>query len=254
MPLRILLAFLLLCGVPGARAIQLLAPPAVESSPSGDTVLRWRLDAPAGGKVRYGTAQDRLDQTASDGVGAEHSVALRGLLPGTRYFFSVGTARTVLTTGSFVAGRSGVDTTPAAPPSPASAEKSSVLAKIGRAITAPFSPTQPPAPASAPPTRVTWANPASLQDHFERHGADFGSKSPDDYAAGAWRFRERAVAEKLPMKLDSDGTVRVFDPKTRAFAAYHSDGTAKTWFRPESPTYWQRQPGRAIQTPPWISQ
>ena len=58
----------------------------------------------------------------------------------------------------------------------------------------------------APATRKTWGNVASLPDHFARHGADFSAKSQDDYAAQAWRFRERASTEHLPMKFDTDGT------------------------------------------------
>ncbi|MBK8093886.1 MAG: hypothetical protein IPK32_18390 [Verrucomicrobiaceae bacterium] len=49
------------------------------------------------------------------------------------------------------------------------------------------------------------------------------------------------------MKIDdTDGTLRVFDPKTRAFAAYTRSGKTKTYFRPNNPSYWQRQPGRAV--------
>jgi pyocin large subunit-like protein len=49
------------------------------------------------------------------------------------------------------------------------------------------------------------------------------------------------------MKLDdTDGTLRVFDPKTRAFAAYNEGGRTKTFFKPESASYWQRQPGRPV--------
>lgn len=245
---RLLLFLLLLCIAPASWAINLLAPPEVVAAAAGETVVRWRIDNPAGGKVRYGLAADKLDQTASDGVGTEHAVTLRGLQPGTRYFFSVGTARNSLTTGSFIAGKAG-----AAPP-----EKPSVLSRIGSALSKPSeakpTPAAKPIIRDAPSTRLIWGNISSLQDHFDRHGGDFGAKSPDDYAAQAWRFRERAAAERLPMKLDTDGTVRVFDPKTRAFAAYNRDGTAKTYFRPDSASYWQRQPGNPIQTPPWISQ
>lgn len=242
-----LFVFLLLCGVPGARAIHLLAPPAVEATPAGETVVRWKIDNAAGGKVRYGLAEDRRDQTASDGVGTEHAVTLRGLQPGARYFFSVGTARTPLTTGSFIAGEGSV----APPPG-----KPSVLQKIERAILKPIEtkPAAKPVVRDAPATRLTWGNTGSLPDHFARHGGDFSAKSPDDYAAQAWRFRERAAAERLPMKLDTDGTVRAFDPKTRAFASFNRDGTTKTYFRPDNPGYWQRQPGRPVQTPPWVSQ
>ncbi len=206
--------------------------------------MRWKLDSAAGGRVRYGLAPDKLDQTASDAVGTEHAVTLRGLLPGTRYFFSVGTSRNPLTTGSFIAGKAGV--APAeAPPSPQTIAKPPESKSL---------PVPKPIVRDAPATRLTWGNTLSLRDHFDRHGGDFRAKSPDDYAAQAWRFRERAVADRLPMKLDSDGTVRVFDPKTRAFAAFNRDGTTKTYFRPDNPSYWQRQPGKPIQTPPWVSQ
>lgn len=241
---RLLLILLLLCTATDAWAINLLSPPEVVPAAAGETVVRWKIDSPAGGKVRYGLAADKLDQSAADGVGTEHAVTLRGLQPGTRYFFSIGTARNSLTTGSFIAGKAGV-----APP-----EKPSVLSRIGNAIFKPSeaSPTPAPKPIvrDAPSTRLIWGNISSLQDHFDRHGGDFGAKSPDDYAAQAWRFRERAASERLQMKLDTDGTVRVFDPKTRAFAAYNRDGTAKTYFRPDNPSYWQRQPGKPIQTPP----
>jgi pyocin large subunit-like protein len=77
---------------------------------------------------------------------------------------------------------------------------------------------------------------------------DFNSKNPDHYAAQAWEFLQRAKKNLLLMKWsDSDQTLRVFDPKTRAFAAYNRNGTTKTYFRPQSSTYWDRQPGHLIQ-------
>jgi Purple acid Phosphatase, N-terminal domain len=255
---RLLFSFLLLALSRESWAINLVAPPEVAPAAAGEAVVRWRIDNPAGGKVRYGLSADKLDQTASDGVGTDHSVTLHGLQPGTRYFFSVGTARNPLTTGSFIAGQ------PGTPPAGKPVEKPSLLQKITRRITAPpevkptpvAKPTPAPKPIirDAPATSRIWGNISSLQDHFNRHGGDFAAKSPDDYAAQAWRFRERAVAERLPMKLDTDGTVRVFDPKSRAFASFNRNGTAKTYFRPDSSSYWQRQPGTPIQTPPWVSQ
>ena len=92
-----------------------------------------------------------------------------------------------------------------------------------------------------------WGNISSLQDHFDRHGKDFHATSPDDYARQAWEFLQRATSEGLPAKIDeSDGTLRVWDPRTHAFAAYNRDGTAKTYFKPGSPDYFQRQPGKPI--------
>ena len=49
------------------------------------------------------------------------------------------------------------------------------------------------------------------------------------------------------MKLDTDGTVRVF-------ASFNRNGTTKTYFRADNPSCWQRQPGKPVQTPPWVSQ
>ena len=259
---RLLLLFLLLCAACESRAVNLAGPPQVSSAGDGATTLRWRLDSAAGGRLRYGLAPEHLDQSAADETGTDHTLTLRGLQPGTQYFYSIGTAKYPLTTGSFIAGK-----TSAVPET-----RPTMFQKIARIIAKPTDARPTPAPAKttsaaplppvtpkaivrdAPSTQRTWGHLPSLPDHFARHGGDFAAKSQDDYAAQAWRFRERAVAEKLPMKLDTDGTVRVFDPKSRAFAAFNRDGTAKTYFRPDNPSYWQRQPGRAIQTPPWISQ
>lgn len=247
--LRLLLVFLILCGACESRAVSVLALPEIAAVAEGVATVRWKLDGPAGGRLRYGLAEDKLDQTVSDGVGTEHAVTLRGLQPGARYFYSIGTARTLLMTGTFVV-KKGAGASQAGKPS--------TLPPTGTNTTKPAeakpAPTPKPIVRDAPATRFTWGNIGSLPDHFARHGGDFSAKSPDDYAAQAWRFRERAVAEQLPMKLDVDGTVRVFDPKTRAFASFNRDGTAKTYFCPDNPSYWQRQPGKPVQTPPWVSQ
>ena len=267
---RLLFLFLLLCGACDSRAVNLIEPPEVATAVGGAT-LRWKLDSPAGGRVHFGLSAGSLDQTASDAVGTEHAVTLRGLQSGKRYFYSVGTAKHELTTGSFIAdngaaeakaGSSTTKTVPSAPGAELPPPRRTILQKITGFISEPSTPARATAPPvtpnavvrDAPATRRTWGNIGSLPDHFARHGGDFAAKSADDYAAQAWRFRERAVSERLPMKLDTDGTVRVFDPKTRAFASFNRDGTTKTYFRPDNPAYWQRQPGRPIQTPPWVSQ
>ena len=94
-------------------------------------------------------------------------------------------------------------------------------------------------------TRDTWGNPGSLPDHFARHGADFHAKDADEYARLAWEFGQRGKQGGLLVKVDEDGTQRVFDPKSGAFAAYNRDGTTKTFFKPNSRDYFARQPGRA---------
>ena len=116
-----------------------------------------------------------------------------------------------------------------------------------------------PSPATAPvvaesrapstgigPTRQTWGRIETLADHFERHGRDFNARKPDDYAAQAAAFLQRARTTGLPAKRDADGSLRVFDPATGAFAAYNRDGTTRTYFKPGSPGYFERQPGTPV--------
>jgi hypothetical protein len=91
-------------------------------------------------------------------------------------------------------------------------------------------------------TRESWGNPRTLEDHFVRHGGDFGATSADDYAAQASRFLQRGAA-KLPTKVGSDGTIRIYDSSTNSFGSYRPDGLTKTFFKPQSANYWQTQPG-----------
>jgi len=98
---------------------------------------------------------------------------------------------------------------------------------------------------------ATWGNGASLADHFSRHGRDFGAKNPDDYARMAADFLQRARKEALPAKVDDAGVLRVFDPASGAFGAYNRDGTTKTFFKPNNPGYFDRQPGRSVNLNTW---
>lgn len=235
----------LLSLVAGSRAVTVIEGPTVRQGDDG-LVVSWKTDAPSGGKLRYGLVEEKLDQGIEDGVAAEHHLHLPALQAGAHYFFNVGTARKVLEKGSFdTSGSTTFLGNFKSPTKPAAANVQTSPARAAAPLPKP--------PAEAPPTRVTWGNLGSLPDHFARHGGDFSARSVDDYAAQAWRFRERATAQPLPMKQDTDGTVRAFDPKTFAFAAYNRDGTTKTYFRPNSASYWQRQPGRTITTAPWLS-
>lgn len=101
----------------------------------------------------------------------------------------------------------------------------------------------------------SWADPTTLADHVDRHGADFGVTSETAYADTAVAFFRRAVKEQLPMKLDrADGTIRVYDPATNTFGAYRADGRTRTFFKPDPArhrrednwAYWSEQPGDGV--------
>ena len=89
---------------------------------------------------------------------------------------------------------------------------------------------------------------ATERAHFLSHGDDFGAASADDYVRQASEFLQNSQRQNLPTKLDPDGTIRIWDPQTNTFGAYNADGSLRTFFKPTSPTYFDRQPGTA----PWI--
>lgn len=95
----------------------------------------------------------------------------------------------------------------------------------------------------------SFGNLTRLDRHFADHGADFGAINADDYARQASQFLERSQVEGLPIKIDPNGTIRVYDPVSNTFGAYNANGTTRTFFKPTSPTYFDRQPGI---TPPQL--
>jgi pyocin large subunit-like protein len=61
-------------------------------------------------------------------------------------------------------------------------------------------------------TKDSWGNLNTLDDHFARHGADFGAASADDYARQASEFLQRpGTLTKIDPKT---GVIRVYDPVT----------------------------------------
>jgi hypothetical protein len=211
-------------------ALEVVGPIQVASAESS-AVVTWKTDTPAGTRIQIRPSTGR-QTNAEKSPDTKHSVTVEGLQPGTTYTVDVGTARVWVGTTTF--------TTSGTPP------KASAVTKEPRDPPRPASSPPPREKSSAPPARQTWGNLASLQDHFDRHGADFNAKNPEDYARLAWEFLQRAKSTGLPAKLEDDGVLRVFDPKTRAFAAYNRDGTTKTFFKVTSRDYFERQPGRYI--------
>jgi pyocin large subunit-like protein len=196
-----------------------------------NAVVRWVTDVPAETKVRVDSPSAKVTVTQGNSPATNHEAVISGLQAGMRYTVVVGTARVWLATNTFTTSGLVEARNPAdklASPLPAKKVAS-----------------------SAPPSRKTWGNPTSLADHFERHGGDFQARDPEDYARQAWEFLQRAKAEGLPAKVDEDKVLRVFDPKTRTFAAYNRDETTRTFFKPESRTYFDRQPGKPVNLKTW---
>ncbi|RBP41475.1 hypothetical protein DES53_107308 [Roseimicrobium gellanilyticum] len=215
-------------------AVEVVEGPVVTATDTSASIT-WKTDVVCGTRASVGLSLESLIQKAEGPVGLEHEVTFSNLKPGTTYHYSIATAKVRLKTGTFSTKEPGV-----ARPPPAGGKSQATTEAAKPKVETKAKP-------MAPPARKTWGNHRTLQDHYDRHGPDFGSASPEDYARQAWEFLQRAMDEGLPAKLDdADGTIRVWDPKSKAFAAYNRDGTTKTYFKPGSPDYFTRQPGRKI--------
>lgn len=74
--------------------------PFLQAATSNSIVIRWRTDTWSRSRVRYGTTPGNLNSTADDSaLVTEHEVKLTGLVPGRRYFYSIGTLRDTLDYG-----------------------------------------------------------------------------------------------------------------------------------------------------------
>jgi len=93
------------------------------------------------------------------------------------------------------------------------------------------------------PATETWVDPDSLDQHYIDHADEFGAASPEAYAEQANEFYEEAQQRGYKVKVDADGTVRIYDPKTNTFGSYTTDGKTITFFKPDNPSYFDRQPG-----------
>jgi hypothetical protein len=71
--------------------------PYLQLGTTNSMVVRWRTDIPTGHSVSYGTSPGRMNRTArANGSFTEHAVQFTNLTPGTKYFYSFGSADTPL--------------------------------------------------------------------------------------------------------------------------------------------------------------
>jgi 3',5'-cyclic AMP phosphodiesterase CpdA len=78
---------------PGAATepVRLIRGPYLQVASSTGIMIRWRTDVSSRSRVRYGLEAGKLDQTVEDlSLLTEHKINLRGLLPGTKYYYSIG--------------------------------------------------------------------------------------------------------------------------------------------------------------------
>lgn len=85
----------------------------------------------------------------------------------------------------------------------------------------------------------------ALDEHFEKHGGEFGRVSRSEYLLLAQTLRDAPVGGDVVQSTRSDGVVTRFDRASGAFLAFNGDRTIRTFFKPDDGfAYFQRQLAR----------
>lgn len=97
---------------------------------------------------------------------------------------------------------------------------------------------------------IGFRNRERLMEHFRKHGREFGAKKAADYLRLAQRLRDRPRSDDVLEFVRNDAVTCKFDRASGAFVAYNSDGTLRTFFRPnDGEAYFERQKSRAHEAP-----
>lgn len=92
---------------------------------------------------------------------------------------------------------------------------------------------------------VGFANSERLEEHYQKHGAEFGRITKQDYLHQAQLLRDAAVGGPILETVRHDGVLTRFDRQTGAFIAVNPNGVIRTFFKPnDGERYWRRQSER----------
>ncbi len=81
-----------------------------------------------------------------------------------------------------------------------------------------------------------------LDDHFAKHGHEFGSISEQQYLQLAQQLRDSRPGGNILEARRPDGAFSKFDRRRGYFGAYDPDGTIRTFFIPvDGARYFERQ-------------
>jgi hypothetical protein len=95
-----------------------------------------------------------------------------------------------------------------------------------------------PAPAGGPGFRTQHL----LDEHFAKHGHEFGPITREQYLHMAQHLRDAHPGKEVLETKRADGSMAKFDKRHGWFVAYDSDGTLRTFFMPnEGIRYFERQ-------------
>lgn len=86
---------------------------------------------------------------------------------------------------------------------------------------------------------------AQLDEHYAKHGAEFGPISKAEYLRLAQALRDAPAGGSILQARRPDGEFSKFDRRHGYFGAYNRDGTIRTFFIPNAgESYFRRQARR----------
>jgi pyocin large subunit-like protein len=81
-----------------------------------------------------------------------------------------------------------------------------------------------------------------FEEHYAKHGREFGNISPQEYLARAQALRDAPAGGQILQAVTPEGIVSRFDRRSGAFGAYNPDRTIRTFFIPNAgERYFHRQ-------------
>ena len=94
-------------------------------------------------------------------------------------------------------------------------------------------------------TRVGFVNERRLDEHYDKHGPEFGRITKQDYLHQAQLLRDAKAGDPILEIVRGDGVVSRFDRQTGAFIAFNANGVIRTFFKPnDGERYYKRQAER----------
>lgn len=93
---------------------------------------------------------------------------------------------------------------------------------------------------------IGFADQRRLDEHFAKHGAEFGRITKQDYLRQAQLLRDAKVGGPVLEAVRRDGVITRYDRQTGAFIAFNPNGVIRTFFKPnDGERYWRRQAERS---------
>jgi hypothetical protein len=92
---------------------------------------------------------------------------------------------------------------------------------------------------------VGFANVHRLDEHYDKHGREFGRVTRQEYLQQAQALRDATPGGPILESVRGDGVVTRYDRQTGAFIAFNPNGVIRTFFKPnDGERYFRRQAER----------